>query len=504
MSSKVFISYRRDDSRYQARIIHAAFCHVVARDNVFMDVASIPPGANFRKILKSWVEQCEVLLALIGPGWIDAVDPRTGLRRLDNPSDFVRIEIGEALARGIPVVPVLLDGAALPEPERLPDDLKELVDRQAELVEYRSFDADVERLIRKLRLGGAPFAPSRPQAPPVPSARSVPPAARGDAATVPLGASVTVPVAATPSPARPALPVDEAQLRAEGRIRVTAPFVHGAPGGWLLPGGGREEWFRDIYVGPEMVIVPAGGFKMGSPESEMHRSADEGPQHSVVIARPFAVGRHAVTRRQFAAFVGATGHKTDGGAYVWKGDHHEHDVAGSWRAPGFEQDDDHPVVCVSWADAQAYVAWLSLQTGKSYRLPTEAEREYVTRAGTTTPYWCGATVDAKVANFRSDLVAAMGGRGATVAAASLQPNAWGLHSVHGNVWEWCADHWHDSYGGAPVDGSAWLTGGDAGRRVVRGGSWLNFAPILRSAIRFRFAPSQRIMNLGFRVARDLA
>ena len=152
MAAKVFISYRRDDSQYQARMIHAAFCKVIPSDDVFMDVDSIPPGANFRKILKDWVDQCEVLLALIGPGWIDARDPKTKRRRLDNPSDFVRIEIGEALARDIPVVPVLIDGTPMPDIGLLPDDLKGLVDRQAEFVEYRTFDADVERLIRKLGL----------------------------------------------------------------------------------------------------------------------------------------------------------------------------------------------------------------------------------------------------------------------------------------------------------------------------------------------------------------
>jgi len=152
MATKVFISYRRDDSKYQARMIHAAFSQVLPRDHVFMDVDTILPGANFRKILKDWVNQCEVLLALIGPGWIDAGDPKTKGRRLDNPSDFVRIEIGEALARDIPVVPVLLDGTHMPDVALLPDDLKELVDRQAEFVEYRTFDDDVKRLIRKLRL----------------------------------------------------------------------------------------------------------------------------------------------------------------------------------------------------------------------------------------------------------------------------------------------------------------------------------------------------------------
>ena len=113
---------------------------------------SIPPGANFRNILKVWVDQCEVLLALIGPDWTEVKEIATGLRRLDDPSDFVRIEIGEALARDIPVVPVLLDGTAMPRADRLPDDLKGLCDRQAEFIEYRTFDTDVERLIKKLRL----------------------------------------------------------------------------------------------------------------------------------------------------------------------------------------------------------------------------------------------------------------------------------------------------------------------------------------------------------------
>jgi predicted ATPase len=159
MPSKVFISYRRDDSKYQARMIHEAFCRVLPQEHVFMDIASIPPGSNFRKILSGWVNECEVLLALVGREWIDATDPKTSRRRLDNPSDFVRMEIGEALARGIPVVPVLIDGTPMPDVDSLPDDLKDLVDRQAEFVEYRTFDADIERLIKKLRLTQRP-APS--------------------------------------------------------------------------------------------------------------------------------------------------------------------------------------------------------------------------------------------------------------------------------------------------------------------------------------------------------
>jgi len=152
---RIFISYRRHDSKYQARMIHEAFAQEASRENVFMDVDSIPPGANFRKLLKDWVAQCDVLLALIGPDWIHATDPSTGKRRLENPSDFVRIEIGEALARDIPVAPILLDGAPMPDADQLPSDLKELCDRQAEFIDYRTFDTDVQRLIKKLRPGAS-------------------------------------------------------------------------------------------------------------------------------------------------------------------------------------------------------------------------------------------------------------------------------------------------------------------------------------------------------------
>src|SRR5262249_26172364 len=121
MSKKFFISYRRDDSRYQARGLYKELVKVLPRESVFMDVDSIPIGEDFVEILEGWVNQCNVLLAVVGPGWVGAVDPKTGLRRLDNPNDFVRIELRRALSRGIPVVPVLLDGTTMPQADHLPD-----------------------------------------------------------------------------------------------------------------------------------------------------------------------------------------------------------------------------------------------------------------------------------------------------------------------------------------------------------------------------------------------
>jgi TPR repeat protein len=155
MAGKIFISYRRDDSRYQARMIYEAFLRGLPRENVFMDIDTIPLGVDFAKVLEGWVEQCEVLLVLMGPDWPNSTDPKTGKRRLDNPKDFVRVEIRGALTRNIPVVPVLLDGAEIPDEAQLPDDIKGLLSRNAEFVEYRTFDADVQRLLKKLGVGGS-------------------------------------------------------------------------------------------------------------------------------------------------------------------------------------------------------------------------------------------------------------------------------------------------------------------------------------------------------------
>jgi len=147
---KIFISYRREDSKWQAGPIYDSFCRALSRERVFIDIDSIPLGLDFHKILKDEVNKCAVQLALIGPAWIDATDPKTGHRRLDDPDDFVRIEIAAALARGIPVVPVLIERAPMPDIDLLPDDLKKLRDRQAEFIEFRTFTHDVERLIMRV------------------------------------------------------------------------------------------------------------------------------------------------------------------------------------------------------------------------------------------------------------------------------------------------------------------------------------------------------------------
>jgi formylglycine-generating enzyme required for sulfatase activity len=258
--------------------------------------------------------------------------------------------------------------------------------------------------------------------------------------------------------------------------------------------GRKGDWFKDCPSCPDMVVMPAGRFILGSPADEPERSAGREDQVSVTISKPFAVGRFAVTRGEFAAFVAATGHKTDGDC--------------DWRSPGFLQTDRHPVVCVNWNDAKAYVAWLSSQTGKSYRLLSESEREYVTRAGTTTPLWWGSLLSPAQANYigTAEPYKGRGSKGesrrATVPVDTFAANPWGLFNVHGNVWEWTEDCWNEKNAGNPADGSAW-TAGDCGWRVVRGGSLSMHPRFLRSSNRFRRPPDYRIIDGGFRVARTL-
>jgi formylglycine-generating enzyme required for sulfatase activity len=243
----------------------------------------------------------------------------------------------------------------------------------------------------------------------------------------------------------------------------------------LTPG----QVFRDCPdVCPEIVVVPAGNFTMGSPPGEVGRGAEEGPQHKVTIARPFAVGRFEVTFAEWDACVAAGGCR-----------HRPKD--GGWGR------DRRPAINVSWGDiTKEYLPWLSRKTGKSYRLLTEAEWEYAARAGTTTPYSTGRTITTQQANFRGKGVY----RAKTVEVGSFQPNLFGLHDVHGNVMEWVQDCWNGNYKGAPSDGSAWTTG-DCGRRVLRSASWNGNLWDIRSTGRFRATPVDRDNSSGFRVGR---
>jgi formylglycine-generating enzyme required for sulfatase activity len=250
----------------------------------------------------------------------------------------------------------------------------------------------------------------------------------------------------------------------------------------LIPG----TVFRDIDAPwcPELVVIPPGEFMMGSTEVQRQWAVRKGarqewveheqPQHLVHIAYPFAVGRHPITFEEYGHFARTTG-RAQPGDEGW----------GRVR---------RPVINVDWEDSKAYVEWLAAETGQPYRLLSEAEWEYACRAGTTTRYWWGDGITAKNANYERNV-------GRTSEVGSYPVNPFGLYDTHGNVWEWVEDRWHDSYNGAPDDGSAWIAGSDS-RLVLRGGSWVDAPWHVRSANRGRVSPGSR-KDTGFRVARTL-
>jgi formylglycine-generating enzyme required for sulfatase activity len=244
----------------------------------------------------------------------------------------------------------------------------------------------------------------------------------------------------------------------------------GPPPADLKPGS----LFRDCAACPEVVIAPAGEFNMGSADFET-----EQPVHSVVIGKPFAIGRNEITYEQWDACV------AEGGCGGWRPDDH-----GRGRT-------NLPVSDVSWTDARAYLDWLSGKSGHAYRLPSEAEWEYAARAGSTADYWWGDAAGTGHANCRG-----CGGDGRASPVGSYAPNGFGLYDVAGNIAEWVEDCWNDTYAGAPRDGAAKETG-FCKQRVVRGGSFDAGSRFVRSASRFLNQAGLRYYTNGFRVVRDL-
>jgi formylglycine-generating enzyme required for sulfatase activity len=251
--------------------------------------------------------------------------------------------------------------------------------------------------------------------------------------------------------------------------------------------------FKECERCPEMVVVPAGQFVMGAAEDETGSTRDERPQHTVSFAQPFGVGRFPVTLAEWDACVAARGCSYRPSDRGW--------------GRGTQ-----PVIDILWNDATEYVDWLSRTTGKTYRLLSESEREYVARAGTTTAYWWGDSFEPTQANSAaSDRILFSTSisyspqpivKGRTAPAQSFAPNPWGLYQVHGNVYDWVEDCWHANYDGAPADGSAWMIA-NCDAHVLRGGAFSRNMQTARSAARLWFGSANRIIYMSVRVARTL-
>lgn len=230
----------------------------------------------------------------------------------------------------------------------------------------------------------------------------------------------------------------------------------------------------------EMVSIPAGELLMGTPNNEQGRNEDEAPQHLVKINN-FFLAKYPITQAQYQAVMG--------------------------KNPSFFQGENKPVENISWFDAMSFCVELSTLTGKKFRLPTEAEWEYACRAGSNTPFTYGATITADLANYKANFTYGEGQSGTfrqeTTEVGIFPANAYGLYDLHGNVWEWCADHWHENYLQAPDDGSIWLdtdSRDDEQPRVIRGGSWDDTAYYCRSGVRMWTLPQLKGKLIGFRVA----
>lgn len=297
-------------------------------------------------------------------------------------------------------------------------------------------------------------------------------------------------------------------------------FAFTTSGGATYAAAQTGDTFSDCENCPEMVTIPSGTATLGSEPWAANRKGGDGPLREVSIAYTLAVAKTETTRAQYRAFVKATGHQTtyqDGrvGCNTWTHDRilgfvRDH----TWDAPGYDQREDHPVVCVNWADATAYAAWLAETTGKPYRLLSSTEFEYATRAGTRGPwFWGTANADActyaNVADstFRrlydyAPVFACDDQYERTSPVGTFEPNPWGLHDMLGNAWEWTDDCVHADMSQAPTDGRAWggEDDGNCERRVPRGGSWVSGTDWVRAGAQAGDWALYHSQLLGFRVA----
>ncbi len=255
--------------------------------------------------------------------------------------------------------------------------------------------------------------------------------------------------------------------------------------------------FKDCEACPEMVVLPAGSFIMGTPNDEVGRQHDEGPQRTVTFARPFAISRYQVTAAELDAYI------KQSGVVIKSGD----ERPGRWceaGKPSYEQGPRQPAVCVDYHEVQAYTQWLSKQTGHTYRMLSEAEREYGARAGSSGPFPFPFDKDGEYQiSQHANTYGPKDGYTYSSPVGSYPPNAFGVYDMHGNVYEWVADCWHDSYEDAPVDGSAWIDDEQCRLVQIRGNDWGEPPIFSRSGNRNNAAKDGRGDWIGFRVAREL-
>lgn len=592
---RFFVCYRSEADQEQADLLRICIRRSLRATDEDFWVEATPylSGEELASDVRLRLLDCDALLALIGPSWSGANAQSTGGSGLDDHHDRVHCGIATALRVGVPVIPVLINGASLPSVASMPPSLQPLGRRSASALRNKAFKSDARRLLRRLtrrRLGrmtrrgyGRQNTDHRPWASHLIAlpllgltafgtahiapqllhttadahsfAKGTAPSPSPSERTRGLPASTRTSSSPGISPTRQAM--DDTYTIAPGETRALNPESNDAPGlraplkitaidgspirmgdvlligaaGRLKMAEGALEFtagpnageagfaytvvaddgevaharvmlrigdtpvnapqgvlkaFRDCSDCPDMVVVPPGSFLMGSPPDEAGRYDDEGPQRRVRI-KGFAAGIYEVTWNQYEACVGA-------------------DACAPIADDGFGKGLT-PVTNLSWYDAKTYVQWLSRETGKNYRLLSEAEWEYAARAGAKTPFGFGQTVSDSQANFDATKVYGDGQagrrRGTTLPVGAFSPNAFGLFDMHGNVLEWIEDCYAENYASGQPSNGAPYSPATCSYRIARGGSWANDPSLLRSALRAGDPATARMKNLGVRVARDL-
>ena len=393
----VFISYRRETTAGEARALFNELLGKLGKNSVFMDVDSIALGRDFRGALQKTLESCNLMLVLIGKDWADVKDEE-GRIRLQNPGDFVRLEIEAALKRDIVVTPILVQGAHMPAPEQLPADIRDLVYRNGFELSHSRWESDFAEMTRRLNLdiakedrrveqsastAASPDTSIAPDARPAPGRRflrrPIGVTRRQALGVAALAAAGTGAIIAAPSirrllskPSLRTIAFDVATVDSRGVRNPLEKY--------------KAAVFTEVLgstAGFDMVSIPGGSFTMGSPVDEPERQGNEGPQHHVTLA-PFFISASPVTQAQWSAAVLA---------------HPDQIRRNLDPNSSFFKGIDLPVESITWHQAEEFCLRLTAITGRAYRLPSEAEWEYACRAGTMGPFHFGPTITPELANY---------------------------------------------------------------------------------------------------------